>query len=114
MKLLTLFSILTVLVLPVESLAQGNVGIPNSSAAGRQEPGEQVTTRDTMSQADLKRLQEKMDQWNRVDGDGVPPRVAKVRAAAMLKVLSVPCDVSEAAYRGTAPDAGDRHIYEAA
>lgn len=67
-----------------------------------------------MSQADLKRLAEKMDQWNRVDGAGVPPRVAKVRTAAMLKVLNVPCEVSEAAYRGTASDAADRHIYEAA
>ena len=111
MKILTLFSVLTVLVLPVESFAQG---IPNSGAAGREQPGEQVMTRDTMSQADLKRLAEKLDEWKRVDGAGVPPRVAKVRTAAMLKVLSVPCDVSEAVYRGTAPEAADRHIYEAA
>ena len=32
------------------------------------------------------------------------PRVAKSRTAAMLGVLKVSCVVSDAAYRGTAPD----------
>jgi hypothetical protein len=113
MKLLTLLSILTVLVLPAESLAQAS-GPPNAGAAGRQEPGEQIMTRDTMSQADLKRLAEKMDQWNRVDGTGVPARVAKARTGAMLTVLKVPCAVSTAAYRGKAPNDADQHVYEAA
>jgi hypothetical protein len=113
MKLLTLLSVLTVLVLPVESFAQAS-GPPNAGAAGRQEPAEQITTRDTMSQSDLKRLAEKMDQWNRVDGAGVPPRLAKSRTTAMLAVLKVPCSVTDAAYRGPAPNDAEQRVYEAA
>jgi hypothetical protein len=67
-----------------------------------------------MSQSDLKRLAEKMDQWNRVDGAGVPPRLAKSRTTAMLAVLKVPCSVTDAAYRGTAPNDAEQRVYEAA
>jgi hypothetical protein len=111
MKLWTLLSIVTLWVLPDEGFAQG---IPSSSSAGRQEPGEQITTRDTMSQSDLKRLAEKMDQWNRVDGAGVTSRVARSRTSAMLAVLKVPCEVTDAAYRGKAPTDAGQHVYEAA
>jgi hypothetical protein len=114
MKHLTLLSILTVLVLPVESFAQA-AGPPNTGSAGRQQPEEQVMTRDTMSQSDLKRLAEKIDQWNRVEGKaGVPPRVAKIRTTAMLAVLKVSCVVSDAAYLGAAPDNAEQNVYEAA
>jgi hypothetical protein len=111
MKLLTFVLLLTALALPVASSAQGS---PNSSDA-RQDPGDRPLTRDTLSQSDLKRLAEQMDQWTRTERNGtVIPRVAKARTAAMLKVLTVPCEVSEAAYRGTASDRADQHVYEAA
>ena len=113
MKLLTLVSFLTVLSLPIASSAQ-TAGAPNLGAAGRQD-NEPMTTRDTMSQADLKRLAEQLDQWSRVEKNGtVSPRVAKARTAAMLAVLNVPCEVSEAAYQGSTPDKSDQHVYEAA
>jgi hypothetical protein len=113
MKVLTLFSILAALVLPVKSLAQISPP-PNVSTPGGQAPGEQITTRDTLSQSDLKRLSEQIDQWKRVDGAGVPTRVAKSRTSAMLTALKVPCAVSDAAYRGKAPNDADQHVYEAA
>jgi hypothetical protein len=114
MKPWTLLSMLAVLALPLEAFAQAT-GAPNSGAAGRQEPGGDNVSRDTLSQADLKRLNEKIDQWNRVEGKlGVPPRVAKVRTAAMLEVLQVTCGVSNAAYRGTGPEDAQQNIYEAA
>jgi hypothetical protein len=114
MKPLTILSMLTMLSLPVEGFAQAT-GAPNSGAAGRQEPGGDNVSRDTLSQADLKRLNEKIDQWNRVEGKaGVTPRVARSRTAAMLEVLQVECAVSNAAYRGTGPDDARQNIYEAA
>jgi hypothetical protein len=114
MKYLTLLSVVTMLALPIESFAQA-AGPSNSGAAGRQEPGGDNLGRDTLSQSDLKRLAEKIDQWNRVEGKaGVPPRVAKTRTTAMLAVLKVSCVVSDAAYRGTAPADAEQHIYEAA
>jgi hypothetical protein len=113
MKLVAIVSLLTVLALPVEGLAQAGAG--NAGAAGRQQPVEDTLTRDTLSQQDLKHLAEKIDQWNRVDGKkGVSPRAARERAAAMLAALQVPCSVSDAAYRGQAPDAAAPHVYEAA
>jgi hypothetical protein len=112
MKLSTFLSTLTMLALPFSGLAQVPSG-PDSGAAGRQ-PESEVLTRDTLSQSDLKRLSEQIDQWNRVDGNGgVTPRVARSRAAAMLKVLNVSCAISDAAYRGAAPDGGAPHVYEA-
>lgn len=114
MKLSTLLSILAVLILPVESPAQ-TVVAPNAGASGRQEPGGDNLSRDTLSQSDLKRLTEKIEQWNRVEGNvGVPPQVAKVRTTAMLTVLKLACEVSEASYRGTAPDDAGQQVYEAA
>jgi hypothetical protein len=114
MKLPSLISILAVLAMPVEGLAQA-AGPPNAGAAGRQEPGADILTRDTLSASDLKRLAEKIDQWNRVEGkQGVAPRVAKARTTAMLAVLKVSCVVSDAAYRGPAPDKAEQIVYEAA
>lgn len=113
MKIHAVLSLITVLALPVEVLAQAGAG--NAGAAGRQQPVEDSLTRDTLSQSDLKRLAEQIDQWNRVDGKkGVQPRVARERTAAMLAVLQVPCAVSGAVYRGRAPDAGEPQVYEAA
>jgi hypothetical protein len=114
MKLLAFCSILAVLVLPVQGFAQaGNP--PNAGATGRQEPGADILTRDTLSSSDLKLLAEKIDQWNRVEGkEGVPPRVARTRATAMLAVLKVSCVVSEASYRGPAPGDAKQIVYEAA
>jgi hypothetical protein len=113
MKPLTLVSFLIVLSAPIECPAQAG-GAPNQGAAGRQ-PGEAVLTRDTLSQSDLKRLAEQIDQWNRVEGDrGLPPREAKARTSAMLGALKVSCVVSEATYRGTASEDPELKIYEAA
>jgi hypothetical protein len=113
MKLLTLLSLLTVLALPVESSAQAGPG--NAGAAGRQEPGVGILTRDTLSPSDVKRIAEQIDQWKRVERNGsVAPRVAKSRATAMLAALKVSCGVSDATYRGTAPNDTQQHIYEAA
>lgn len=113
MKPLAVISLITVLALPAEGLAQAGAG--NAGAAGRQQPAEDNLTRDTLSQSDLKRLAEQIDQWNRVDGKkGVLPHVARERTTAMLAVLQVPCAVSDALYRGRALDAGQSHVYEAA
>ena len=113
MKLFTLLSLLTVLALPVESSAQAGVG--NAGPAGRQEPTQEIQTRDTLSTSDLKRIAEQIDQWTRIEGNGsVTPRVAKTRTTAMLSVLNASCVVLDAAYRGKAPDNDDQHIYEAA
>jgi hypothetical protein len=114
MKLLTLLSILIALALPNDSSAQAGA-VPNTGAAGRQAPAEDMMTRDTLSQSDLKRLAERIDQWTRVEQNGsLSPRLAKSRATAMLGVLKVSCEVSEAAYRGTAPQDAEQHVYEAA
>ena len=110
MKPLAFLSLLTVLAMPAESSAQGS---PNSSDA-RRDPGDRPLTRDTLSQSDLKRIAEQIDQWTRIEGNGtVTPRVAKPRTAAMLGVLKVSCAVSDAAYRGKVP-ATEQHLYEAA
>jgi hypothetical protein len=114
MKILTFLSILFVLAFPVDSSAQAGGGAAQSGTGGH-EPAEDIRTRNALSQADLKRLAEQLDQWRRVEGTGgVPPRVAKSRTAAMLRVLNVSCAVADAAYRGVAPDHADQHIYEAA
>jgi hypothetical protein len=114
MKPLMILSILTVLGLPVGAFAQAT-GAPNSGAAGRREPGGDNVSRDTLSQSDLKRLNEQIDQWKRVEGKGgVTPKAAKSRTAAMLEVLQVSCAVANAAYRGTGPDNAKENIYEAA
>ena len=69
MKLLTLLSLLTVLALPVESFAQAGSQETLVLPAGRNREIE-ILTRDTLSQSDLKRLAEQIDQWNRVEGNG--------------------------------------------
>jgi hypothetical protein len=113
MKLLAIPSLLMMLALPLQGLGQAGAG--NAGAAGRQQPVEDTLTRDTLSQQDLKRLAEKIDQWSRIDGKkGVTPRVARERATAMLAALQVSCSVSDAAYRGQAPDSAAPHVYEAA
>src|SRR5213075_1786318 len=82
--------------------------------ANRQ-PTDDVLTRDTLSQADLKHLAEQMEQWNRSEAKtGVTPRVAKLRTTTMLRVLKVGCAVVDAAYRGTAPTDPEQKVYEAA
>jgi hypothetical protein len=87
---------------------------------GSAEPKEDSHSKDSVSQSDLKHLAELVDQWNRIEGNsGVPPRVAKVRARQMLKVLHVTCDVKDAAFQGRTPaQAGtgnpDTYLYEAA
>ncbi len=113
MKLLTLISFLIALSAPSQSRAQAG-GAPNQGAAGRQ-AGSEVLTRDTLSQSDLKRLAEQIDQWSRVEGErGMSPREAKARTSAMLSALKVSCVVSEAMYRGTASEDPSLKIYEAA
>jgi hypothetical protein len=112
MKLVTLLSLFAVLVLPVEARAQaagGEVRVPVNPDAG-----EDLRTRNALSQAEIKRLAEQVEQWNRVEGSGVSLRVAKQRTAAMLKVLNVACVVTNAAYRGPAPDVVGKNVYEAA
>lgn len=114
MKPLNLISFLVVLLAPLGAHAQAG-GAQNQGAAGRQAPGEAVYTRDTLSQSDLKHLSEQIDQWNRVEGErGLSPREARMRTSAMLSVLKVSCVVSDAMYRGAAPEDPDLKIYEAA
>ena len=114
MKLSTFLTILFVLSFPVDSSAQAGGGAAQTATGGH-EPAEDIRTRNSLSQSELKRLAEQIDQWRRVEGKGgVPPRVAKSRTAAMLRVLNVSCAVTDAAYRGVAPDNAERHVYEAA
>src|SRR3954471_10046419 len=102
MKLLTLLCTLIVFAAPIESFAQGAGPGP---APIRDEPTDDLRTRNALSQSEMKLLAEQIEQWNRVEGKaGVPPRMARVRTASMLKVLNVSCAVTQAAYRGTAPD----------
>jgi hypothetical protein len=114
MKLSRILSILMVLALPVDGFAQAGAAAGQAATQGH-EPGESITTRDTLSQADLKALSEKMEQWNRIEANGgVPPRIAKLRTTAMLRVLNVACTVTDATYRGTAPGDAQQNVYEAA
>lgn len=79
------------------------------------EPSEDLRTRNAMSQSELKRLAEMVDQWNRVEGkSGVSPREARKRTAQMLGVLGVSCQITDAVYRGTGPGESKPHLYEAA
>jgi hypothetical protein len=88
---------------------------PMTRAPDRSEPAEDLRTRNAMSQSELKRLGEMVDQWNRIEGKtGVSPREARKRAGQMLEVLQVSCELTDAAYRGTAPGATQAHLYEAA
>jgi hypothetical protein len=113
MKLLTLLYTLIVFAAPLASFAQGAGG--PGPAPIRDEPTDDLRTRNALSQSEMKLLAEQIEQWNRVEGKaGVPPRMAKVRTASMLKVLNVSCAVTQAAYRGTAPDAPAKKVYEAA
>lgn len=113
MKPFTLVSILAVLVMPAESLAQG-AGPPNLGAS-RPNAGSEVLTRDTLSASDLKRVAEQIDQWMRIEGKGeLSPREAKARTTAMLDALQASCVVLDATYRGKAPDDDAHIIYEAA
>jgi hypothetical protein len=113
MKLLTLLCMLTVFAMPIESLAQAAGGA--GPLPPRVEPTEDLRTQNALSQSEIRRLAEQIEQWNRVEGKaGVPPRVARLRTASMLKVLNVSCAVTDAAYRGPAPDAPAKKIYEAA
>jgi hypothetical protein len=105
------------LAMAVDGLAQAPTGPQGSANAG--EPKEESHSKDFISQADLKRLAELVDQWSRVEGGGVKPRVAKIRTKQMLKVLRVSCEMTDAAYQGRTPagtGSGDSeaHIYEAA
>jgi hypothetical protein len=114
MKILTLLSVLTVFAMPPACLAQGAGGASAASPV-RDEPTDDLRTRNALSQSEIKRLAEQIEQWNRVEGNaGVPPRVARLRTAAMLKALNVSCVVTDAAYRGPAPDAAAENVYEAA
>jgi hypothetical protein len=114
MKLLTFLSTFLALTLPAVGFAQAGGGAAQTATGGH-EPAEDIRSRDTLSQADLKRLAEQIDQWSRVEGSGgVPPRLAKSRAKAMLRVLNVECAVTDAAYRGAAPDNAEQQVYEAA
>jgi hypothetical protein len=92
--------------------AQSGAGA--GSAGGSREPTEDLRTRNAMSQAELKRLSEQIDQWSRADGRNITPRAARARAAAMMEVLEVSCVLSDAAYRGTTPGIATQHLYEAA
>jgi hypothetical protein len=88
---------------------------PVTRAPDRSEPAEDLRTRNALSQSELKRLNEMVDQWNRVEGKtGVSPREARKRTAQMLEVLQVSCELTDAAYRGTAPGETQAHVYEAA
>jgi hypothetical protein len=113
MKKMKLLAALGVLAWPLAGLAQAPGGaVPMPS---RSEPTEDLRTRNALSQAEIKRLAEQIDQWDRAEGAGaMTPREAKLRAAAMLGVLKVSCTVSEAMYRGSADNDPGQRIYEAA
>jgi hypothetical protein len=88
---------------------------PMTRAPDRSEPTEDLRTQNAMSQSELKRLGEMVDQWSRVEGKaGVSPREARKRAGQMLEVLEVSCELTDAAYRGTVPGETPAHLYEAA
>jgi hypothetical protein len=113
MKLFMVLSALTAMALPIASPGQGVAG--TGGAASRQEPTEDLRMQNALSQAEIRRLAEQIDQWHRVDGTaGVPPNVARTRTSAMLAVLKVSCAVSDAAYRGQTLDDTGTQIYEAA
>jgi hypothetical protein len=115
MKYANLLALLTMLALPVVSSAQAGGAGSSPGDPGSHAPKEDILTRDTLSQSDLKRLAEQIEQWNRVEANaGVPPRVAKARTTAMLGVLKVSCVVTDAVYRGTAPKDDKQNVYEAA
>jgi len=111
MKSPKLLAFLVLFALPVETYAQagGGAAVP----APRTEPTEDLRTRNSMSQSEIKRLAEQVEQWKRVEGTGVSPRVAKSRTAAMLRALNVSCVVSDAAYRGPGPVGDAQNVYEA-
>ena len=110
MKSSKLLPFLVLLAMPIEGYAQATRG---PGPAPPTEPAEDLRTRNSMSQAEIKRLAEQIEQWKRVEGTGVPPRVARTRAAAMLRALGVTCIVSDAAYRGPGPAGVAHDIYEA-
>jgi hypothetical protein len=88
---------------------------PVTRAPERGEPAEDLRTRNAMSQSELKRLGEMVDQWNRVEGKtGVSPRESRKRAGQMLGVLQVSCEIADAVYRGQGPGEAAPHVYEAA
>lgn len=111
MKPSTLLSILLVFAWPVAGLAQAPGGGPPIP----HEPAEDLRTRNALTQAEVKQLAEQIDRWNRDEANGsLSPREAKERSSAMLGVLKVPCTVTEAMYRGSAPEFPGQKIYEAA
>jgi hypothetical protein len=112
MKFPKLLLVITLLTPSFEGLAQapGGAVVPD-----RGEPTADLRSRNDMSQSEVKRLAEMIDQWNRVEGkSGVSPRLAKSRVKGMLAVLKVSCEVSDAVYRGKGPGEAAPHIYEAA
>jgi hypothetical protein len=111
MKLSRILTVLSMLALPTLSVAQGAA---QAAAHGPEAPVD-VQGRDSLSQADLKRIAEQIEKWDRVEGKaGVTSREARLRATAMLHVLKVSCVVTDASYRGTAPNDTDQNVYEAA
>lgn len=100
-------------------LAASPEGLAQSAPAPRipdtSEPTEGLRTQNAMSQSDLKRLGEMVDQWNRVERkSGVSPREARKRVGQMLNVLGVHCDLMDAAYRGRGAGDAQPYLYEAA
>jgi hypothetical protein len=86
MKSFALLPAVALLAFSSQCLAQA--GAPRIPDAG--DPTEELRTRNSMSQSEIKRLAEMMEQWNRVEGKGgLTPREAKRRTAQMLKVLAV-------------------------
>jgi hypothetical protein len=111
MKPLHLLSVLIVLALPAKSLAQAGAAPP--VPVGAPTAAEEMYTRDTLSQTELKRLAEQIEQWSLAEGKGtITPQVARSRAAAMVQVLKVDCPIADAAYRGTSPEDPSQHFYE--
>lgn len=111
MKSSKLLSFLVLFALPVGSYGQaaGGPAVP----APPTEPAEDLRTRNSMSQSEVKHLAEQIEQWKRMDGTGVPPRLVKARVTTMLRALKVNCVVSDAAYRGPGPVDVAQEIYEA-
>jgi hypothetical protein len=107
--LVRLLAVASFLVAP-ESLAQA--GAPRIPDSG--EPTEDVRMRNAMSQSELKRLAEMLDQWNRVEGkSALSPREVKRRVGQMLEVLAIPCQIVDAALRGRETGESSPVLYEA-
>lgn len=112
MTFIRLLPAIALLSLPLEGVAQMTGGA--EQAGGTHLQGEDLLMRNSLSQSEIKRLAEQIDQWNRAAGDvGVSPEAARYRTQAMLGALKIPCEVSRATFRGSMPADSGQQVYEA-